>query len=65
MKKYNRYDMETDFEYKFRLCKDKINKNIDLDWSEIVSILNLDVSADHLRKTAYGMIAESITRSPV
>ena len=53
---YKRYDMETDFEYKFRLCKDKINKTIDLDWSEIVSILNLDVSADHLRKTAYGMV---------
>jgi len=27
-----------------------------LDWSEIVELLGLDVSADHLRKTAYGLI---------
>lgn len=47
---------ETPFEYKLRLCKSKINKEIDLDWSEIVELLDLDISADHLRKTAYGMI---------
>ena len=39
-----------------RLCKAKLNKDIDLDWSEIVELLGLDVSADHLRKTAYGLI---------
>lgn len=27
-----------------------------MDWQEIVDILGLDVSADHLRKTAYGML---------
>lgn len=51
-----RNDNETDFEYKLRLCKSKINKEIDLDWQEIVDLLKLDVSADHLRKTAYGII---------
>ena len=33
-----------------------MNKDIDLDWSEIVELLGLDVSADHLRKTAYGIL---------
>lgn len=51
-----RLENETDFEYKLRLCKAKINKEIDLDWQEIVDLLKLDVSADHLRKTAYGII---------
>ena len=51
-----RNDNETDFEYKLRLCKSKINKEIDLDWQEIVDLLKLEVSADHLRKTAYGII---------
>jgi predicted phosphodiesterase len=53
---FNRQSNETAFEHKLRLCKSKINREIDLDWSEIVEILKLDVSADHLRKTAYGMI---------
>lgn len=51
-----RLDNETDFEWKLRCCKAKINKETDLDWAEIVSLLGLDVSADHLRKTAYGLI---------
>ncbi len=38
------------------MCKLKIDKSIDLDWQEIVAVLNLDMSADHLRKTAYGLI---------
>lgn len=52
----NRLNNETDFEYKLRLCRAKLDKDIDLDWGEIADILGLDVSADHLRKTAYGMI---------
>ena len=52
----NRKVNESDFEWKLRLCKAKINKDIDLDWSEIACILGIDVSADHLRKTAYGLI---------
>lgn len=52
----NRLENETLFEWKLRLCKGKLNKDIDLDWSEIANILGLDVSADHLRKTAYGLM---------
>ena len=44
---------ESDFEYKVRLCLLKLNKEIDLDWIEIVEQLNLECSADHLRKLAY------------
>lgn len=44
---------ETDFDYKVRLCIAKLNKDIDLDWIEIRDLLNLDCSADHLRKLAY------------
>lgn len=51
-----RHENETNFEWKFRLCKEKLNKEIDYDWQEIVEALGLDVSADHLRKTAYGMM---------
>lgn len=43
------------FEKKLELCLQKLNKEVDLDWIEIVELLNLDCSADHLRKTAYGM----------
>lgn len=52
----NKLDNETPFEWKLRLCKAKLNKEVDLDWVEIVDTLGLDVSADHLRKTAYGLI---------
>lgn len=55
----DRLNNETDFEYKLRLCRAKLDKDIDLDWGEIADILGLDVSADHLRKTAYGMIEAS------
>lgn len=55
MENLSRIDNETDFEYKLRLCKAKINKEINLDWAEIAELLNLSISADHLRKTAYGL----------
>jgi len=45
---------ETQFEYKLRLCLGKLNKDIDLDWSEIAKLIGEDVSADHLRKVSYG-----------
>ena len=47
---------ENHFEWKLRLCKAKINKEIDLDWQEIVDLLGLDIHPDHLRKTAYGLV---------
>ena len=43
------------FEKKLELCLAKLNKEIDLDWSEIADELGLDCSSDHLRKTAYGI----------
>lgn len=49
-----RKDSETDFEYKLRLSMAKLNKEIDLDWHELVELLKLDCSSDHLRKLSYG-----------
>lgn len=48
-----RKEHETDFEYKIRLCNSKLNKEINLDWYELVELLNLDCSSDHLRKLSY------------
>ena len=44
---------ENDFEYKVRLCNAKLNKQIDLDWIELVEKLGLNCSSDHLRKLSY------------
>lgn len=41
------------FEEKVDLCLQKLDRSIDLDWSEIVEKLGLDCSADHLRKLSY------------
>lgn len=51
---YERLPNESEFEWKFRLCKAKINKEIDLDWQEIIDILGLTCSVDFLRHRAYG-----------
>lgn len=51
-----RFENETPFEWKLRLCKAKLNKDLDLDWQEIVELLNLDIHPDSLRKMAYGYI---------
>ena len=45
---------ETSFEWELRLCKAKLNKEIDLDWQEIVETLGLEIHYDSLRKMAYG-----------
>lgn len=52
---YNRQINETAFEHKRRLCIAKKNHEIDLDWVEIVEILGLDCSPEHLRKVAVGI----------
>lgn len=52
----DRLENETPFEWKLRLCKAKVNHDIDLDWFEIVGVLGLDIHADTLRKAAYGYI---------
>lgn len=44
---------ESSFEHKVRLCLAKLNKEIDLDWVELVELLGLDCSGDHLRKLSY------------
>jgi predicted phosphodiesterase len=49
----NRRQDESSFEHKKRLCIAKLDKIIDLDWSEIIDILKLECSADHLRKLSY------------
>lgn len=52
--KYLQQEDESFEDWKFRLIFGKLERTLDLDWSEIVDILNLQCSADHLRKTAYG-----------
>lgn len=49
-----RKNSENDFEYKVRLCNAKLNKEIDIDWCELVNRLGLNCSGDHLRKLSYG-----------
>lgn len=44
-----------EFEEKRDLLLRKLNREIDMDWSEIVEKLGLDCSSDHCRKTAYGI----------
>lgn len=45
---------ETFIEYKIRICLGKLDKEVDLEWSDIVKLLGMNCSSDHLRKTAYG-----------
>nr|WP_312985304.1 hypothetical protein [Clostridioides sp.] len=49
---------ETNYEYKRRLCLAKLNREIDLDWSEINDLVGLAQSADHTRKVSYGIEEE-------
>jgi predicted phosphodiesterase len=44
---------ETNFEHKKRLCLAKLNKELKIEWEELVEVLGLDCSADHLRKLSY------------
>lgn len=46
--------MNNDFEKKLNLCLSKLNKEIDLDWIEIIEELGLDIHYDTLRRMAYG-----------
>ena len=49
-----RREGETLFEWKLRLSLMKLNKETDLDWCELVELLEMDMSADHYRKLSYG-----------
>lgn len=55
MRDYLRKENESFQEYKIRLCNAKLNKEIDKSWEEIVELLGLDCSANHLRKVSYGL----------
>lgn len=46
---------ESFLDWKIRLVSAKKEKEIDLDWIELVDILGLDCSGDHLRKVSYGL----------
>ena len=52
---WGRQSGESDFEWKKRLCVAKIKRECDLDWSEIVELLGLDITPDQLRKVARGI----------
>lgn len=45
-----KFENESDMEYAIRILSAKVEHEIDLDWEELVSILNLDVHRDTLRK---------------
>lgn len=51
-----RMDGESEFDHKLRLCKAKLNQELDLSWSDICSLLNLGISGESLRKRAYGYV---------
>ena len=48
----NKRDNENQYEYGLRIITEKANKNLDLDWDEIVDLLDLDCHRDSLRKAA-------------
>lgn len=51
--KYNRLENESEYEYGLRLIEIKVEQNPDdLDWSDIVSLLGMNVHYDSLRKAA-------------
>ena len=50
-----RKENESDFAYKERLVVAKLDKELDLDWSDIAELIGEDCHPDHLRKTAYGI----------
>ena len=51
--KYSQLENEDSYEYGLRLIETKIEQNPpDLEWSDIVDLLGLDVHYDSLRKAA-------------
>lgn len=56
MSELNKRENESSFEWELRLCKAKLNKEIDLEWQEIVDILGINIHYDSLRKMAYGYL---------
>ena len=52
---FKRKENESFQEYKIRVCNAKLNRELDMSWEEIVELLGLDCSGDHLRKVSYGL----------
>jgi len=46
---------ESDFDYKERLIIMKLDGQIDIEWAEIIDLLDLSCSVDHFRKVAKGI----------
>ena len=55
MKDYNRLPDEKRSDYLVRLVQGKLNKELDMDWSEIANLTNIDYSSDNMRKVGYGV----------
>lgn len=51
---FERQKGESKFRHLVRICVDKLNKEHDLDWFEIIEMFGLDCAPDTLRKKAYG-----------
>lgn len=62
MTDFKRKPNENDFEYKERLIVAKFEGDLDLDWQDIIDILNLDCSSDHFRKVAKGIYESYLNR---
>lgn len=45
---------ETRFRHLVRVCVDKLNKQHDMSWDDIVNMFNIDISGGSLRRKAYG-----------
>jgi len=50
---FDKLQNENNFDHKVRLCVAKLNKEHDYDWSELIDLLGLNCSSDHLRKLSY------------
>ena len=50
MMNIEKFENESNMEYAIRILSAKVEHEIDLDWEELVAILNLDVHRDTLRK---------------
>lgn len=56
MDNWKRLEGESDIEWEIRICLAKKRNQCDLDWSEIIDLLKLDISPDQLRKQAVGYV---------
>ena len=55
MEHCNQLPDEKRSDYLIRLVQGKLNKELDMDWSEIAKLTNIDYSSDNMRKVGYGI----------